>query len=265
MNAVFNLFILFSLFLFGKNGFSQCNVTLTAIATPNFICYEGRSALGANASNGQSPYTYVWSTGATGQTLYNQRGGTYTVTVTDGMGCTKSASVTVTQQPEYNITVTTTPSTGNDGTATANVTGGAGMGTYLYYWSSAPGQYSTTATGLSPGTLTVIITDAKTCTASASGTVAFISSITETDLSEHISVYPNPASSDLTINYPDISFKSSVVNIFNLQGNLLKAYSINPGSFPFVVNLESLSNGVYYLELSVDHFRPSRKKIIILK
>lgn len=50
--------------------------------------------------DGGSPsYTYDWSNGATTQDIANLAAGTYTVTVTDEVGCTATASKTVTQGP----------------------------------------------------------------------------------------------------------------------------------------------------------------------
>jgi gliding motility-associated-like protein len=61
-------------------------------------------------------------------------------------------------------TTSTTPATcaGNDGTATANVS--AGYPPYSYSWNTTPPQTTATATGLAPGTYTVTIDDAGSCT-----------------------------------------------------------------------------------------------------
>lgn len=49
----------------------------------------------ANPAGGTAPYSYAWSTGASTQTVNNLAAGTYTVTVTDGNGCTQTGSVTL--------------------------------------------------------------------------------------------------------------------------------------------------------------------------
>ena len=46
-------------------------------------------------AGGRTPYTYLWSNGATTQNLTNVIPGTYTVTITDANGCTTNASATV--------------------------------------------------------------------------------------------------------------------------------------------------------------------------
>jgi hypothetical protein len=68
-------------------------------------------------------------------------------------------------------TTSTTPATcaGNDGTATANVS--AGYPPYSYSWNTTPPQTTATATGLAPGTYTVTIDDAGSCTPPLTQTV----------------------------------------------------------------------------------------------
>ena len=53
------------------------------------------SAMISNTTGGTSPYTYLWSTGATTSTITGVPGGNYTVTITDAYGCTLLSSVTV--------------------------------------------------------------------------------------------------------------------------------------------------------------------------
>jgi hypothetical protein len=52
-------------------------------------------AVNLQVEGGRSPYTYLWSNGATTQNLTNVGTGTYSVTVTDANGCTTTASATV--------------------------------------------------------------------------------------------------------------------------------------------------------------------------
>ncbi|MBK6995391.1 MAG: T9SS type A sorting domain-containing protein [Lewinellaceae bacterium] len=52
-------------------------------------------AINLSATGGAGGFTYLWSNGATTQDLTGLTGGTYTVTVTDIVGCTITSSVTV--------------------------------------------------------------------------------------------------------------------------------------------------------------------------
>lgn len=69
------------------------NVVISA--SSNAKCDQPGSAT-VNASNGSGPYTYKWSDGELTATAVNfVNAGTYTVTVTDVLGCTATASVTI--------------------------------------------------------------------------------------------------------------------------------------------------------------------------
>ena len=86
------------------NGYtSLANVTiaepalLTTSTTPiDVICNGGNTgSASVNAGGGTNPYTYSWSSGGSTATENNLSAGTYSVTVTDGNGCTSLASVTI--------------------------------------------------------------------------------------------------------------------------------------------------------------------------
>ncbi len=72
-------------------------LVLTTIVT-NVACFGGNNgAVDLTVSGGVTPYTYAWSNGATTQDIATLTVGTYTVTVTDENGCTKTTSATVTE------------------------------------------------------------------------------------------------------------------------------------------------------------------------
>src|SRR5688572_20571288 len=56
---------------------------------------------------GTGPYTYLWSTGATTQSITGLAGGVYTVTVTDARGRVRQASYRVIAAPTTTTTTTT--------------------------------------------------------------------------------------------------------------------------------------------------------------
>lgn len=73
------------------------NCTVSASATPtNSTCGLSNGSVALTVSNGNAPFTYLWSNGATTKDLSNVAAGTYSVTVTDATGCTASANATVT-------------------------------------------------------------------------------------------------------------------------------------------------------------------------
>jgi large repetitive protein len=126
------------------------------------------------------PYTYLWDTGATTNTISNK--GTkrhYKVTVTDSIGCSTTDSVYL-YKPDP-LTVTLKPYNPNgfdkgNGSITAEVKGGTAD--YTYDWSGKDftgADFKSTeiaASGLKAGNYSVEVKDSKGCTAGASVSLA---------------------------------------------------------------------------------------------
>ncbi|MEX2595928.1 MAG: hypothetical protein WEC59_03280, partial [Salibacteraceae bacterium] len=133
-------------------------------------CNGGTTNLIAFFANGSPSYTYNWSQGGGGTTtnFFIASGavpaGTYTITVTDGNGCSDSDSVVVNEpSPLVLDSVIGTDllcNNDNSGTATAHASGGTTP--YTYNW--IPSGTGATISGLSAGTYTVALTDANGCT-----------------------------------------------------------------------------------------------------
>lgn len=143
------------------------NVSTTPIPVN---CFAGTDGSATTTVTGGTPaFTYSWAPG--GSTAPNITGvaiGTYTVTVTDSKGCTRTATAVITQPTKVTVTITKTNETCNtadNGTATATPAGGTPG--YTYLWSPG-GQTTATATGLASGSYTVTVTDTSGCTAVAS-------------------------------------------------------------------------------------------------
>ena len=74
------------------------DLVLTNSNTTNVSCYgQNDGSATVSVSGGLAPYTYLWSNGQTGATISNLTKGTYSVTVTDTNGCSKTQSFTITE------------------------------------------------------------------------------------------------------------------------------------------------------------------------
>ena len=114
---------------------------------------------------GAAPYTYQWSTGETGQILTGLGAGLYTVTITDATGCSQTLSMTINAPTAIIASASVSSNTCNeDGSNTIDLTVSGGTAPYTYQWSN--GTSTEDLAGISSGTYTVIITDARGCTVS---------------------------------------------------------------------------------------------------
>ncbi|MCE9539154.1 MAG: hypothetical protein K8R85_08045, partial [Bacteroidetes bacterium] len=159
---------------------AQAIVSEPALLAANFTgqinvsCLGGSNgAVSVTPTGGTPNYTYLWTPGGTTSgTKTNLQIGTYTVTVTDGKGCTATNSVLITEPTALSASTTNTNETCsnlNNGTATAIPSGGTP--TYTYLWK--PGLQTTgTISNLSAATYSLIITDSKGCTATTNYTIS---------------------------------------------------------------------------------------------
>ncbi|WBX70258.1 hypothetical protein [Tenacibaculum retecalamus] len=133
-------------------------------------CYSGAADATITVTNltgNGVPYTYSLNDGTTTTTqntnmFTNLTDGSYTVTVTDGFGCSETDTVTI--NPQLTAGVVTTNETCNDGTITITPSGGTGVYQYavLAGGSAAPvlTAFSTTApTAITAGTWDVYVRD----------------------------------------------------------------------------------------------------------
>ncbi len=164
------------------------NIILTSINVQcNGACNGSISSV---ITGGTIPYTYLWAPGGQGiPNISNLCPGTYTITVTDVLGCTANQLVTITEPITLSASTTQTNITCNgncDGTATVTPLGGTAP--YTYLWS--PGGATTqTITNLCAGVYSVTVTDANGCTA-----------VTTATITEPNAILPNVVSVDAPCN-----------------------------------------------------------------
>lgn len=143
---------------------------ITAITNSGYTCGSISGSVSVSASGGTVPYGYVWTVGASGQTVSGLNMGTYTVTISDANNCSNTTTAIVSTLPSPVISSLTTtnvcvPTYGN---ATAVASGGSG--TLTYNWSNG-NTGMTGITGLTAGTYSISVIDAYGCAAVSSCTI----------------------------------------------------------------------------------------------
>lgn len=137
-------------------------VTVTPATSPSF-CTGGSVTLDAGAGFVQ----YEWNTGSVAQSITVSTSGTFSVTVTDKLGCRQTASIVVTVYPlPIPMVLSTTPTTFCQGDSVELM---LGKPYSAYQWSD--NSTGATLVAKKSGTYTVTVTDANGCKAAVSTTV----------------------------------------------------------------------------------------------
>ena len=179
-------------------------------------CGGATGSINLTVVNGTSPFTYSWikssTVVSTSEDPANLTAGTYTVTVTDANGCSKSLAVTIANAPTMSVEVTkfNRNCLSANGSAFAVVSGG--VGPYTYLWSPG-GATTNNIANLDAGTYSVTVTDANSCTATGSAVVGSPSCETPVATDKSFSTtYPTVISNTVATNTTDADNTLSQLN-----------------------------------------------------
>jgi len=152
------------------------NITVTAPAHLDAAetikiptCYAGSDAtIVVTTIAGIAPFTYLWNTGETSNTLSNAKAGTYSIEIKDSKGCIISRTYTIENPPQDVIDLGADVTLCFDQTLTINATINDDQATYS--WISDKGFKSTEAmiTVSEPAIYTAIVTNKLGCEATDS-------------------------------------------------------------------------------------------------
>lgn len=121
------------------------NLQASIINQTDISCYQANDGeIEASASGGTTPYSYLWSNGASSSQIGSLAENNYLLTVTDANGCKDTISTYV-NEPEKLVITTTNESTicpGEDIDLQATSTGGVGI--IQYYWNNGINNASQT-------------------------------------------------------------------------------------------------------------------------
>jgi len=148
-----------------------------SISTTAATCGSANGSVSATGSGGNGVFVYLWSTGSSAATVSNLAGGSYTVTVTDGKGCSVASNAQVASVPGPATSVSVTNGS-CQATASINLSVSGGTTPYTYAWSN--GASTEDLSPIAAGSYTVTVTDANGCKSTNSASVTDNSNITLT-------------------------------------------------------------------------------------
>lgn len=138
--------------------------TVTLSLSPSSVkCFGDDTTLTVTVNTGTPGYSYSWSDGQTTSTATGLKAGSYSVVVTDAIGCTSQQTATITEPTALTTDVLPVSVKCFGDTTSAIVTAAGGTPVYTFSWSN--GQNTAAASGLdATTTYTVLVTDNNGCT-----------------------------------------------------------------------------------------------------
>lgn len=138
-----------------------CGLAAPSVSGSLSVCQGSSSTLSAPAG-----FTYLWSNGATTQTINVTAAGNYTVTITDGLGCSNSSTVAVSVSTRPTVTVSGSATVCAGQSVTLTAVGGA-----TYLWNTGVTTNTLTVTPSANTTYSVIGTNVAGCSDTATFSV----------------------------------------------------------------------------------------------
>ena len=134
----------------------------------------------------------------------------------------------------------------------------AGPGFSSYLWSSGETTQSISV-GI-PNTYCVTVTDPNSCSNSDCVFIDISNGISDLQSNKLFSVYPNPATDILSINFNRTS-SNVEIKLMNTTGELVKKFVVE-NSGQTNVDLSPFSKGIYFLRINADEFSEVQKIIL---
>ena len=237
--------------------------TLTANLNQNTCFGEANGAIDVTVNGGTAPFSFSWSNGATTEDLSGLAAGSYSLTLTDSLGCSASANYVITAPDSIELVLSSTPETGGNSDGSVTVSPGGGTPPFSFAWDSNPVQTTATATGLPAGTYTVTVTDSNGCTATGQVEVSLIAGVVMGSPNPEMKLFPNPANERVYLELEGIGNQEATVWLMDLKGQLLMKTTFEAfGRIPMELNITSLPNGLYYIKVFTGG-KSTVKKVVV--
>lgn len=208
----------------------------------------------ATASGGVPPYSWLWSHGDTSASPQDMPTGTYSLTVTDDIGCAEILRDIAIGHPilyiESAYGIPASPA-GFDGQAVVVPRGGTPP--YSILWDVNTGsQMGDTAHFLAPGTFCVLVTDTYQCFDTACVQVGLNTSLQENLVSAwKLGIHPNPARDRISLKFLS-SEEAPALSRIILNAPDGRSWVLMEGCPPgwqeLVLDLPPLASGLYSLQ-----------------
>jgi PKD repeat protein len=229
------------------------------------ICDNGSVVLNAGNPN----MAYLWSTGATTPTITVSQAGTYSVTVTDNLGCSAGDNIVLNQVPGVTAAISG-PTTGSLFAPMAFTDASTG-GAITWFWDFGDGLNASTQNpthafqALGTYTVTLIATNSNGCKDTTTHTILINNYVGADDqfFASAFELYPNPSDGVFHL-YIELYKRSDVnINVLDVNGRSVYAERISKAqTYQGEIDLRDLSKGVYVLSIEAGEKKVFKKLVI---
>lgn len=204
---------------------NQLSQVIISLNIGTDVCGDNSGFISAFVTGGISPYTYLWSNGATTDSIFGLSSGTYTVTVND-LSCSTTTSGIVGLGTPSSIQIVQVNNVSCNGLVNGSVNiSVTGVAPFSFLWSN--GKTTEDTSNVSAGVYTVTVTNSLSCTKTLSINVTEPQQLNLTVLTDTAFCGVNNGSS----------------SVFVTGGTGVLSYLWNTGSVSSVVS--NLSGGNY--------------------
>ncbi|MEI6697222.1 MAG: gliding motility-associated C-terminal domain-containing protein [Bacteroidota bacterium] len=223
-------------------GIDSVHVSSSFISNPavahNPSCHDSCNGMAfVIPSGGTPPYSFLWNTTSTNDSIFMLCAGTYSVMITDSLHCKSFASLTLTNPTPLvlNPLVTHVPCT-NICIGSINANASGSNPPYTYVWNTP--QTTAIITGLCPGFYAVTVTDQMNCVAHDTASIWINSIFT------NVEVWV-----DKDTIFKDLSTQLHATHLNNVTYNWYPAIGLNNANSPDPI-ATPLTTTTYHLEMT---------------
>lgn len=244
-----------------------CTTCMVINATEQNVLCNGDTtgSISLAIDSGRAPYIYAWSNGDSVAFAQNLAAGTYSVTVTDSLGCSRQGYYNITQPGLLQTGFIVNRSTGiPNGSITVLAQGGEAP--YSFIWQDNVGS-GNLADSLLPGSYIVATSDANGCTQTDTVEVyldSTVNALEVVDAVSKIAFYPNPANDILHFEILANTTGQATLTLVDVMGKTVRqqAQDILSNTSNGQMDLGGLRAGIYFMKVEVNNRMSGVYKIV---
>ena len=209
-------------------------------------------------TGGLTPYSFLWSNGATTENLSNLGVGFYSLTLSDSYAYVDTLSFFVLEPDPLEIEAIINNIESGDSVGSIILTTFGGTPPYSYFWSDS--SISESLFSLSAGNYYVSVSDSNDCMLDSSFILLDLTSVNENVYSSDLIVFPNPFTNETQISYSLPKISDIQLSIYSSEGRLIRILEKNnktAGNHTTIwdgknSNKTKCSSGIYIIELKIN-------------